>query len=317
MNKVAALGELLIDFISDDVDTDLVESTTFKKLPGGAPANVCAAVSRLGGKSAFAGKVGNDSFGRFLEKVLLDFDVDTKNLVFDKVNNTTLAFVSVQSDGERDFIFNRGADGKLEISDIDLFNLLSSNVLHFGSATALLGDSLFDTYMEIFELAKKQSLFISFDPNYRTDLWKGHDAEFIASCIDCIKYSDFVKMSDEEIRLVSGKESLNDAAQEVLNMGADCVCVTLGKDGTFVKTKTFSQTVPSVKIKPVDATGAGDAFTGALLYKFSMEENPASILSDRAKLAEYISFANRVGALVCTRRGAMSALPTAEEVENM
>lgn len=316
MKKVTAIGELLIDFISEDVNADLIESSNFKKLPGGAPANVCAAISKLGGQTAFAGKVGSDSFGRFLNKTLESHNIDTQNLIFDNINKTTLAFVSIQSDGERDFIFNRGADGKLKLEELNINTIMESNVIHFGSATALLGDSLYDTYIKILKLSKENNIFTSFDPNYRIDLWKNNNDNFIQSSIECIKLSNFVKMSDEEIKLITRKESLSDAATEILNLGADCICITLGKDGTFLKTNYFEEIVSSIQIKPIDATGAGDAFTGAFLYQISQNNATPDIFSNKEQMIDIVSFANKVGAIVCTRRGAMSALPTIDDLKN-
>lgn len=286
MSKIVCIGELLIDFICKDIDSDLINGTNFIKKAGGAPANVAAAISKLGGKAYFAGKVGKDSFGYFLKKTLEDFNVDTSMLTFDNTSNTTLAFVSLKNNGERDFIFNRGADELYNFEDLDEGKLKSADIIHFGSATALLGGPLKRTYNEAIELAKREKVFVSFDPNYREDLWKDKIDEFIKSSKEFISKADLVKVSSEELAIISGISDKDDAVDYLLNLGAKMVTVTLGEKGTLVSTKTNRNIVESIKIKSIDSTGAGDAFTGAVLYK--------------------------IGAYVCTKIGAMEAFDSLE-----
>lgn len=314
-NNIVCIGELLIDFICSDINVSLVEGVSFVKKAGGAPANVTATISKLGGSAVFAGKVGADPFGIFLKQTLDLVGVDTSMLVLDKNSNTTLAFVSLKSDGERDFVFNRGADELLKYSEIDENKVKASKIIHFGSATALLGGSSKDTYLKVMELAKEQGIFISFDPNYRVDLWKNRLEEFITVSRKCLKYADFVKVSDEEIRIVSGKESLEEGVQLFHELGAKVIAVTLGKEGTLISNGTDMSTVGSIKITSIDSTGAGDAFIGAVLYKIAQHESPKILANNFEKLKEIVYFANKVGAMVCTKLGAIAALPTLEEVE--
>jgi fructokinase len=145
-SSVVCMGELLIDFFCTDVEIDLVKGQNFQKQAGGAPANVCATIAKLGGVSHFCGKVGNDPFGHFLKKTLDDAKVDTSMLVLDGLHPTTLAFVSLKANGERDFVFNRGADAFLVEEAIDKDKLREASILHFGSATALLSDPFQSTY---------------------------------------------------------------------------------------------------------------------------------------------------------------------------
>ncbi|SHJ68987.1 carbohydrate kinase family protein [Tepidibacter formicigenes] len=313
--NIVCIGELLIDFICSDIDTSLVHGQNFIKKAGGAPANVSAAISKLGGSALFAGKVGNDSFGVFLEKTLQESCVDTSMLILDEKVNTTLAFVSLNSNGERDFVFNRGADELLEYDELDEDKIRSAKIIHFGSATALLGGKLKDTYLKVMEFSKKENIFISFDPNYRTDLWKNRLNEFIDISRKCIKYADFIKVSDEEIKIISKEDDLREGVKVFHELGAKIVAVTLGKDGTLISNGKEMKIIESIKIKSIDSTGAGDAFVGAALYKISNLENPKNLVYDFDKLKEIISFSNKVGAVVCTKLGAISSLPTLEEVE--
>ncbi|MHC1683333.1 MAG: carbohydrate kinase [Clostridiaceae bacterium] len=315
MNKILCIGELLIDFICSDIDSSLIEGTNFIKKAGGAPANVTASISKLGGSATFAGSVGDDAFGHFLKITLDEVGVDTSLMKRLPIENTTLAFVSLKNNGERDFIFNRGADEKYFLSDEEIEQLSQYKILHFGSATALLGGQLKETYLKVLKRAKELNLFISFDPNYRIDLWKGRVNEFIEVSKECISYADFIKVSDEEAKLITGKDNLEEAARGLCELGAKTVAVTLGKEGTLITNGDNLEIVPSVKIKSIDSTGAGDAFVGATLYKFALEENPLNGINSFAKLKEFIEFSNVVGALVCTKLGAISALPTLDEVE--
>jgi fructokinase len=310
-SSIVCIGELLIDFFCTDVDINLIEGQNFQKQAGGAPANVCAAIAKLGGTALFSGKVGNDPFGQFLKKTLDDVQVDTSMIVFDNIHPTTLAFVSLQANGERDFVFNRGADAFLVEEEIDPVKLNEAAIHHFGSATALLSDPFQSTYFHVMRNAKEQGKFISFDPNYRKDLWKNRLPEFIDLAKRGIALADFVKVSDEELKLITGTNKLAEGTDYLHELGAKIVAVTLGSEGTYLSNGQNSEIVPSVKIKSIDSTGAGDAFVGATLYQFAKDD---SAFEDFETLKEIISFSNKVGAFVCTKVGAISALPTIEDI---
>lgn len=314
MNTVLCIGELLIDFICSNIDSSLIQGESFIKKAGGAPANVTAAISKLGGNATFAGSVGSDAFGSFLKKTLFDVGVDTSLLKFLDNHNTTLAFVSLNTNGERDFIFNRGADQNFCFSEKEYEQLKAYQIIHFGSATALLGGELKNTYMKSMKKAKDLNLFISFDPNYRVDLWKERTDEFIHISRECIKYADFIKVSSEEAMLITGKDDLEIAAKELYSLGAKTVAITLGKEGTLITDGVNLEIVPSLKITSIDSTGAGDAFVGAVLFKLSQEENAKDAIKFFKNYKEIIKFANTVGAIVCTKLGAISSLPTLEAV---
>lgn len=310
-STVICMGELLIDFFCTDIDINLMEGKNFQKQAGGAPANVCATIAKLGGTAQFCGKVGNDPFGHFLKKTLDDVQVDTSMVVLDDVHPTTLAFVSLQENGQRDFVFNRGADAYLVEEDLNHGKLNTAAIYHFGSATALLNDPFQSTYFAVMRKAKNNGKFISFDPNFRSDLWKDSEIDFIQLAKKGIALADFVKVSDEELHIITGNSDLGEGTEALHQLGARVVAVTLGSKGTYLSNGYRSEIIPSVKVKSIDSTGAGDAFVGATLYQLA-KTNPS--LEDFEALKGVITFSNKVGALVCTKVGAISAIPTLEDI---
>lgn len=311
--SVCCIGELLIDFICKDINQTLVKGINFEKKAGGAPANVAATVSKLGGEAVFIGKVGTDPFGDFLKITLNEVGVNTEGIVQSRDKATTFAFVSLQDNGERDFVFNRGADEELDIQEIDINSVVKSKVVHFGSATALLGGKLFDTYTRVFNEVKESPSFISFDPNFRLDLWKGKETIFIDRCKIFIKEADLVKVSDEELRLLTGEKNFK-GVSILHDLGARIITVTLAKKGTLVSVDKESVIIPSINVKALDTTGAGDAFIGAMLYKIASYANTKNI--DFETIKKFVSFSNKVAALTCTKYGAISSLPTLEDVNS-
>lgn len=314
-SSVICIGELLIDFFCVDIGVDLIGGHSFEKQAGGAPANVCATIAKLGGEALFSGKVGNDPFGHFLKNTLEEINVDTTMLLLDENYPTTMAFVSLMENGERDFWFNRGADAHLTEIELDKEKLESAKILHFGSATALIDMPFQATYLNTMKTAKRKGQFISFDPNYRSDLWKGRESDFVTLAKEAISQSDFLKVSDEELTLISGEEDLEKGIQVLHELGVSVIATTLGKDGTLISTGKGQEIVPSMKIKAIDTTGAGDSFVGAMLFQFSTETEPKSVLTDFERLKEMTAFSNKVAGIVCTKVGAISSLPTIEEVQ--
>lgn len=311
---ILCIGELLIDFFCSDIGVNLTEGSHFIKQAGGAPANVAAAISRLGGIAAFAGKVGNDPFGDFLIQTLNEVNVNTDLICRDSSAHTTMAFVSLQSDGERDFMFNRGADGNFVTEDLPVDKLREAAIVHFGSATAMLGGAYLDAYFEFMVKARQEKQFVSFDPNYRSSLWVHRTEEFIQLARKGIALADFVKVSEEELQLISGYEDLNTGVTELHRLGAKVIAVTLGKNGTLISNKDTYATIPSISIKSIDSTGAGDAFVGAVLFQLSQISAQGITQLTLDDWQVMIQFANRVGAIVCTKVGAIAALPTYKEV---
>ena len=314
MSKIFCIGEALIDFICKDIDTPLKNGVNFVKKAGGAPANVAASIVKLGGSASFCGKVGSDAFGQFLVDEMTSHGIDCSQVVMDSKLPTTLAFVSLKADGERDFEFFRGADGALRSDEIASDVLEKYDIFHFGSATGLLDGEFKEAYMELLKNAKANDKLVSFDPNFRDLLWKEDKELFIGRVKACLPYVDLIKMSEEEASILFNKEDKSEVAKVVHSFGVKCMTITCGKKGTFVSIDDTEELVPSIPIKSIDSTGAGDAFIGALLYKLSFQENSKSALKNAKEIMAYIAFSNKVGAITCTKIGAMESVPTIDEI---
>ncbi len=307
MKTIYCIGELLIDFVAENQGNDLSKAEVFTKKPGGAPANVACAIAKLGGKSKFIGCVGSDPFGSFLLDVLEKNGVDT-TLAQRSKTFTTLAYVSIAADGERDFVFSRGADKKLKY-DASVKKSFKDNMVHFGAATALLGGGLEQAYSRYLFDALTQKAFISFDPNFRGDLWKDEEKTFVKKCVHFIEKAHLCKFSLEEAELLSGEKELEKVCAVLHEIGTRIITITLGKKGTVISTPTFKKRVASIEVDPIDTTGAGDAFIGCLLYQISRLEDPHTIWDDTDGLVEMIEMANKAGAITTTNFGAIPALP--------
>lgn len=304
MKKVICPGEVLIDFVSMDIGKTLKATDGFIKKAGGAPANVAAAISKLGAEAYFCGTVGDDAFGGFLEDTLNNNNINTE-LLFKIKNNTTFAFVSLMENGERDFEFARDADECLTF-DMISDRLEEFDLYHFGSATAFMGGNLKDTYFKLKEYAKSNNKIISFDANYRESLFGNNKEEFIKCCKEFIVDSNIVKLSEEEAKLISGIEDIKEASQYIVNLGCENLMVTLGKEGTLLSNREKQILIKTKEVKMKDATGAGDAFIGAVI---------AQILNEPGKSMEKIvEMANLVGGITTTKLGALESIPTWDEV---
>lgn len=313
MKKVFCIGELLIDFVAEKQGNDLSKAEVFTKKAGGAPANVACAIGKLGGLGKFIGCVGKDQFGSFLLSVLEDNHVDI-SLVQRSKTFTTIAFVSIAENGERDFVFSRGADKKLKY-DFKVKSSFKENIVHFGAATALLGGDLEDAYGRYFFDALTQDAFISFDPNFRNDLWKGEEEIFIKKCMPFVQKAHLCKFSLEEAQLLSGKTDLEECCAVLHEVGTKLIAITLGGDGTLLSTENSKNTIPSIKVSPVDTTGAGDAFIGCLLYQIAVLHDPMDIPENTQLLIEMVKIANKAGAITTTNFGAIPSLPNQEQLD--
>ncbi len=305
--KILCIGEALIDMICTDKGKSLSEGNNFLKKPGGAPTNVAAAIAALGGEVELAAKVGNDPFGKQLINVMQEFGVSTKWMLQDDSHFTTFAFVSLMEDGERDFVFNRGADGELTREEVDVIDLDDVSIIHFGSATGFLPGPLQAAYQSLLLKALEKDIFISFDPNYRHLLFQNNTQTFIDQSWNFLKACHYFKVSDEEAMLITGANSVIDAADILLEKTNAVFTITLGKDGTLLGFDDTTTTVESIPVKPVDTTGAGDAFVGALLYQLidkDLEAIKALTLSQWKKI---VTNGNKAGARTCEYLGAMEA----------
>jgi len=307
MEKILCVGEALIDMICTDKGKHLSEGENFLKKPGGAPTNVAAAIAALGGDVELVAKIGKDPFGQHLIDVMDSFGVSTKWMLQDENYFTTFAFVSLMENGERDFYFNRGADGQLNRDEVDAIDLEEFSIVHFGSATAFLPGPLQIAYQSLLQRSLQQEIFISFDPNYRSLLFQNDKRSFIDQSWNFLDCCHFFKVSDEEAMMLTGRSTLTDAINDFLLKTKSVFAITLGKEGTLLAINGETKVIPSIKIKPVDTTGAGDAFVGAVLYQLegkSLAEIKSMTLADWEKI---VLNGNKAGARTCEYMGAMEA----------
>ena len=309
---VTALGELLIDFIQNG--TSEQGNSLFEANPGGAPCNVLAMLSKLGHKTAFIGKVGNDSFGKQLKDVLEEVGIDATNLTMDDEVHTTLALVHTFADGDRDFSFyrNPGADMMLTEEEIPEDLIGNSKIFHFGTLS-MIHEGVRNATKRALEIAKKSGCIISFDPNLRTPLWDSLETAK-EQVLYGLNYCDILKISDNEIQWLTGKEDYTDGVNWILDRyHIPLILVSMGKegsrayyDGKMVEVKPFLQK------NTIETTGAGDTFGGCVLH-YICEYGLEGLIEDN--LEEMLTFANAAAALITTKKGALRVMPSREEIE--
>ena len=309
---VTALGELLIDFTQNG--TSEQGNSLFEANPGGAPCNVLAMLSKLGHKTAFIGKVGNDSFGKELKKVLEEVEIDAANLYMDDEVHTTLAMVHTYPDGDRDFSFyrNPGADMMLTEEEIPEDLIRDSNIFHFGTLS-MTHEGVRAATKKALEIAKKSGAIISFDPNLRPPLWDSLE-NAKEQVLYGLNYCDILKISDNEIQWLTGEEDYTDGVNWILKRyQIPLILVSMGKegsrayyDGKMVEVKPFLQK------NTIETTGAGDTFGGCVLH-YVLEYGLEGLTEDN--LTEMLRFANAAAALITTKKGALRVMPSREEIE--
>ncbi|CAD5316449.1 unnamed protein product [Arabidopsis thaliana] len=305
---VVCFGEMLIDFVPTTSGLSLADAPAFKKAPGGAPANVAVGIARLGGSSAFIGK-----FGFMLANILKDNNVNNDGMRFDPGARTALAFVTLTSEGEREFMFyrNPSADMLLEESELDFDLIKKAKIFHYGSIS-LITEPCKSAHIAAAKAAKEAGVILSYDPNLRLPLWPSPDnaREEILSIWDT---ADIIKISEEEIVfLTKGEDPYDDnVVRKLFHPKLKLLLVTEGPEGCRYYTKDFSGRVHGLKVDVVDTTGAGDAFVAGILSQLA---NDLSLLQDEERLREALMFANACGALTVKVRGAIPALPTKEAV---
>ncbi|WP_449538880.1 PfkB family carbohydrate kinase [Ferdinandcohnia sp. Marseille-Q9671] len=315
MYGVTALGELLIDFTpSGQSDRGNV---LFETNPGGAPANVLVALSKLGVKTSFIGKVGQDHFGMFLKNTLENMNVDTNNLLLSNEANTTLAFVHLDSTGDRSFSFYResGADILLKEAEVSEQQIKNSTIFHFGSLSLTHEPAATATFTAL-KYAKKHGVLISYDPNLRLQLWDSVDRakEMIMKGLE---YADIVKLSEEELLFITGTDDVEKGTELLqLQYQSPLILVTLGPRGSFFRSTTSFGRVGGFPVNVVDTTGAGDAFVGGTLFKI-LEKNTKLDQLTKGDLVEVLTFANATGALATTNKGGIPSMPTLEQIEKL
>ncbi len=319
---VVTLGELLIDMFPGEIGYRIGEVKSFKPKPGGAPANAAVALSRLGANCAFIGKLGDDDFGIFLQKVLDDEGVETRGIRFDPDARTTMAIIAMPDKFSAEFVFyrNPGADQLLTVEDLDRDLLESTKALHFGSVS-LTDEPVRSATFKAAQIARNAGALVSFDVNYRPSLWK-ESAEALSQSRLMLKEVDLVKVNEEEAALLTGVEQIDqanpiqieNAALALLKSGPEIIVITLGSEGSYFQIKSGGAYIPPYEVDTVDAIGCGDAFIAGLLSKLVVGDDWRQNISVEY-LTEALNYANAVGALTSLKRGVMPALPTKEEVE--
>lgn len=311
---VVALGELLIDFTENGISSQ--GNPILEANPGGAPCNVLAILNKLGKKTAFIGKVGNDNFGKMLAKEVEKSGTDITNLVFDDQVRTTLAFVHTEPDGDRDFSFyrNPGADMMLKKEEVMEEVIRDGKIFHFGTLSSTHAQVREATRFAI-DAAKRSGLLVSFDPNLREPLW-----DSLENAKREIEYGlgkcDILKISDNEVEFMTGTSDYAKGAA-ILRERYDIplMFVTLGKAGSRAYYKELAVEVkPFLQENTIETTGAGDTFGGCAL-NYVLEHGLENLTEEN--LTELLTFANAGASIITTRKGALRVMPSREEIENL
>lgn len=311
---VTALGELLIDFTENgnsEQGNPLMEAN-----PGGAPCNMLSMIQKLGGTTAFIGKVGKDMFGRQLKTAVEAVGIDTRNLMEDEEVHTTLAFVHTFPDGDRDFSFyrNPGADMMLTKEEIQEDLIRNSKAFHFGTLSST-HEGVREATRYAIDVAKEAGCLISFDPNLRPPLW--NTLEDARKEIEYgLSKADILKISDNEVEFLCGTSDYDEGARMLIEKyNIPFVCVTLGKDGSRAYYKGMRVEVPGfVQKNTIETTGAGDTFCGCMLH-YIIQHGLEDLTEEN--LRELLTFANAAASVITTRKGALAVMPSKEEVEEL
>lgn len=310
---VTALGEILIDFTMNGQSEQ--GNNIFEACPGGAVDNALAMLSKLGRKTAFIGKVGKDQFGRLLKATLEEVGIDASGLAVDDEVNTTLAFVHTFPDGDREFSFYRkpGADMMLSVDDVDYDLIRKSRVFHLGTLS-MTDEPAISATKKALEVAKEAGCMITFDPNLREPLWR--DLEDAKEAMRYVfGYCDVLKISDNEIQFISGKEDYDEGIkylQDTYNIPV--IFLTMGKDGSRAYYKDLRVEKKGFTVKAIETTGAGDTFCANAIngvMKYGIDN------LDEEKLGEILTYANAGAALITLKKGAMRSMPTPEQIEEL
>ncbi|NWG15066.1 MAG: histidine kinase [Chloroflexi bacterium] len=305
--SVVCFGELLIDFVAQQHGVSVGEAFSFQKAPGGAPANVAVAVSRLGHESVFLGQVGNDPFGHFLADVLEAEGVDVAGLRFSEQARTALAFVSLTAEGERSFVFYRhpSADMLMRPEDVAVNMIAGRKIFHHGSITLISEPSRSATLAAV-KAAQDAGLMISYDPNLRMSLWPDAEAAR-AGMLAGLEHAHILKISDDELEFLTGGRDVTPLWRPQMQL----IALTFGAKGATAYPRGGQPVhVPGFSVRSLDTTGAGDGFVAGLLV--SLLEHGADYIN---RLDSILRFANAVGALATTQLGAIPSLPSRAALE--
>ena len=314
MKSVVCFGEALIDFLNiGQQQAPPLMLNEFRQYPGGAPANVAVAVAKLGGEALFAGQVGQDAFGDFLQQSLNQYQVNTQYLLRHPSAKTALAFVMLDEIGDRSFSFYRddSADMLFEPAQVESAWFDTAACLHFCSNTLTSALST-QTTQKALSMASDRGLLISFDVNLRHNLWPDNCVD-IARINHFVAQADMVKFSADELAFLAQGQT-DEYIKQQLSQGVTAIVVTDGANDIHYYSGNISGMIKAPKVTAIDTTAAGDAFTGALLFGLSQFEQPQQVLLDAEKFAKIVEFASFCGAHAVTKQGAFPALPQFEDV---
>ncbi|MFV0411689.1 MAG: carbohydrate kinase family protein [Oscillospiraceae bacterium] len=307
---VIALGECLVDFVCTEANGKLLMEGN----PGGAPANVLAIAAKLGLSTAMVCKVGKDSFGSFLRGQIAGAGIDARYVLEDSLHPTTLAIVRLNEQGNRSFTFyrNQTADIMLHRNDLPLGAIQNARVLHFGALSLCNEPSREATFTAV-QAARESGVCISYDPNLRPPLWENL-ALAKQMMLRGMALAHLAKISDEELFFLTEKAEAEAVAALFKEFPLALLAVTKGPGGCTLYTREKSYFGPAFNTPSVDTTGAGDAFWGACLTWLLEHGLNAGLPAPGANLGELLDFANAAGSLSTTRKGAIPAMPTREEI---
>lgn len=310
---VTAMGEMLIDFTLNGQSEQ--GNNLFEACPGGAPCNVLAMLNKLGRKTAFIGKVGEDQFGRLLKGTIDELGIETKGLILDKEIHTTLAFVHTFPDGDREFSFYRkpGADMMLTEEEVDYDLIRQSRIFHFGTLS-MTDEPVRSATKKALEVAKEAGCLITFDPNLRPPLWNSLD-DAKKQMEYGFQYCDMLKISDNEIQFVSGKEDYDEGIRYLQDKyNIPLIFLTMGKDGSRAYYKDMRVERKGFQVKAIETTGAGDTFCGCSIHGLlthGLEGLTEEILGDM------LTYANAGAALITMKKGAIRSMPEPENITKL
>ncbi len=321
MPDVLCLGEILVDWVCTTVGADLPEAVTFTKAAGGAPANTAVGLARQGVSTGFLGRVSADEFGKWLKRVLSDNNVDVSSTIEDPDAQTRMAYVVTTESGDRKLAeFSRiaCADAMLRPEDLNESQFAQASIFHFGSISLIAEPSRSATENAI-RLAQKHNLIVSYDPNVRLNLWPSPQ-RCRTAILETLHWANIAKINEDELEFLTGSRQPSSAIELREQHDISLLIVTLGSGGALICSRAGSATVPGFQVELLEATGAGDGFNSGILAgilpKLTREDRLARLNSlSMDELKEIAMRANAVGAITCTRAGAIPALPTLSELE--
>ncbi|MFM2345179.1 MAG: hypothetical protein RLZZ210_1792 [Pseudomonadota bacterium] len=322
MSDILCLGEILVDWISPVIGAELSQAQTFTKNAGGAPANTAVGLARQGVDVGFIGAVSNDEFGKWLLSILEQENINTQGIVVDEKTSTRMAYVVTTKSGDRklaEFSKIACADVVLDKSHLIESQFIDASILHFGSIS-LINNPCADATYEALKLARKHGLIISYDPNVRLNLWSSPQV-CKQTILDTIGLADIVKINQEELVFLTGSDNIAKADELRKQYNIPLLIITLDTCGAYICTENFSKSISGFRINLVEATGAGDGFNAGVLFgilshiKHTTNRRQKLIDLNVNQLEEIVNRANAIGAIICTKTGAMQSLPSKQEVD--